>query len=435
MSKPYCIIPFHGINIRSDGSFRTCCSSIQQDIKDDKNKPIQITDENGIEKAFNSPELKKLRLDLLNDNREGFQKHCGHCIHQQSIGVRSVRIRHNMFYEDDKIKVETDGTVQVEQLKHIDTRMDTKCDQACIMCGPFSSSMWEKEYRSSKKDWSNTEMDQEIEALDSHSTKRIQPKTITDIIDKLENFDQLEFRGGEPLVDKKVLDVLDYCIEKDIAKNIHLSLVTNTQNLTKEVVDKLVKFKGGRIRCSVDSIGKKNEYHRYHSNWAKIEEGLKQITRLSSSETPKPTDKVFKDKWIIVVLPTLTVYNCLQWIEYWEFFDAFFNEYDIRAVLSCNSVKNRPSMYHTLIDQEVRLKYVEEFKKVKEHLSLLDWNDSYGEWNRINFDKLCHTLSEPTLKNKEKHLEEFRKWTQRIEKNRSQKLYDYYPELKGIIDV
>ena len=72
----------------------------------------------------------------------------------------------NMFYEDDKIKVETDGTVPVEQLKHIDTRMDTKCDQACIMCGPFSSSMWEKEYRSSKKDWSNTEMDFEIASLD-----------------------------------------------------------------------------------------------------------------------------------------------------------------------------------------------------------------------------------------------------------------------------
>ena len=48
MSKPYCIIPFHGINIRSDGSFRTCCSSIQQDINNDKNKPIQITDENGM---------------------------------------------------------------------------------------------------------------------------------------------------------------------------------------------------------------------------------------------------------------------------------------------------------------------------------------------------------------------------------------------------
>ena len=126
MSKPYCIIPFHGINIRSDGSFRTCCSSIQQDIRDDKNKPIQITDENGIEKAFNSPELKKLRLDLLNDNREGFEKHCGHCIHQQSIGVRSVRVRHNMFYEDDKIKVEKDGTVPVAQLKHIDTSVSKK---------------------------------------------------------------------------------------------------------------------------------------------------------------------------------------------------------------------------------------------------------------------------------------------------------------------
>ena len=235
-------------------------------------------------------------------------------------------------------------------------------------------------------------MDFEIASLDSHPTKRIQPKTITDIIDKLENFDQLEFRGGEPLVDKKVLKVLDYCIEKDIAKNIHLSLVTNTQNLTKEVVDKLVKFKGGRIRCSVDSIGKKNEYHRYHSTWPKREEGLKQITRLSSSTTQKPTDEVFKDKWIIVVLPTLRVYNCLQWIEYWQFFDGFFIEYDIRAVLSCNSVKNRPSMYHTLIDQDIRLKYVEQFKEIKDSLSMLDWNDSYGKWNRINFDKLCLSL-------------------------------------------
>ena len=45
-----------------------------------------------------------------------------------------------------------------------------------------------------------------------------------------------------------------------------------------------------------------------------------------NQSTPKPTDEVFKDKWIIVVLPTLTVYNCLQWIEYWQFFDGFFNE-------------------------------------------------------------------------------------------------------------
>ena len=167
-----------------------------------------------------------------------------------------------MFYEDDKIKVEKDGTVPVAQLKHIDTRMDTKCDQACIMCGPFSSSMWEKEYRSSKKDWSNTEMDFEIASLDSHPTKRIQPKTITDIIDKLENFDQLEFRGGEPLVDKKVLKVLDYCIEKDIAKNIKIIAKSYDGLPEAAVMDRAIHPFMSAVQFHPERLGQDNVIHQ-----------------------------------------------------------------------------------------------------------------------------------------------------------------------------
>ena len=56
-----------------------------------------------------------------------------------------------MFYEDDKIKVEKDGTVPVAQLKHIDTRMDTNAIRLvlCVVlfqvrCGKRSTGVQKK---------------------------------------------------------------------------------------------------------------------------------------------------------------------------------------------------------------------------------------------------------------------------------------------------
>ena len=59
----FCKIPFHGLNLRNDGTIRTCCSSIGQmsGIRNTDNKPINITDNNSLEQAFNSNELKDLR--------------------------------------------------------------------------------------------------------------------------------------------------------------------------------------------------------------------------------------------------------------------------------------------------------------------------------------------------------------------------------------
>ena len=71
-----------------------------QGILNDDNKPINITDSDSLNTAFNSKELKSLRIAMLKNDEEGYKNHCKHCIHQESLGINSVRTKHNKFYRD-----------------------------------------------------------------------------------------------------------------------------------------------------------------------------------------------------------------------------------------------------------------------------------------------------------------------------------------------
>lgn len=425
----FCKIPFHGLNLRNDGTIRTCCSSIGQmsGIRNTDNKPINITDNNSLEQAFNSNELKDLRLAMLNGNESGYKDHCKHCIHQESLGINSVRTKHNKFYKHSDPLVNKDGSMSMQDLKMLDVRLDTVCDQACIMCGPYSSTMWEKEIKKDISAWTGKVVD-EYHWVQKHNKNSLTPQHL---YEHLPHLNQIEFRGGEPLVDKKVIHLLDYMIENDYAKNIYISLVTNTQSATKEVVDKLKKFKGGIIRCSVDAIGKKNEYHRYHSNWPKIEQGLTNLSALVPADPERlSTLEKFDDRWLLIILPTMTTYNALQWKEYFEYFDDFFEKNNMRALIAMNSIKDRPEMFHTIIDLATRLEHAAELEQLKGKLKMHQWQDGFGQRNLSYFGKLIKALSRPQEENSKQLVGKFMKWCYTIEVNRKQKVFDYFPELK-----
>lgn len=425
----FCKIPFHGLNLRNDGTIRTCCSSIGQmsGIRDNTDTPINITDTDSLNKAFNSDELKKLRLAMLSNDNTGYKNHCKHCIHQESLGINSVRTKHNKFYRDSEPIVLKDGSMSIKDLKMLDVRLDTICDQACIMCGPYSSTMWEKEIKKDINKWSGKVADE------YHWVQKFNKNTLTPehLFEQLPNLNQIEFRGGEPLVDKKVINLLDYMIEKGYSKNIYLSFVTNTQSASKDVVNKMKQFKGGIIRCSVDAIGKKNEYHRYHSNWKKIEQGLTNLAELVPAEENKlSTLERFKDRWLLIILPTMTTYNALQWKEYFEYFDNFFEKNNMRALIALNSIKDRPEMFHTIIDHNIRLAQASELEKLKGKLKMHKWDDGFGKRNISYFTKLIKAVSRPQEKNSKELVEKFLEWCYTIEVNREQPVYDYFPELK-----
>lgn len=429
--KPFCAAPFTGLNIRNNGTIRTCCSSTGQfnGIVNDAGDPINLNNDDILE-AWNSSEIKQLRLDMLSENYQGYAKHCAHCIKQESIGLNSMRTRHNMT-NSNLAEVSNDGSMNIQDLKALDLRFNTKCDQACIMCGPLNSSMWQKEMSTNLKDWNKTSVMAEYKKVKSMAFKEIDPE-LSSLNRVIENLTYLELRGGEPLVDKKALKFLKHLVDTGRSKKIYLSIVTNVQNVTSEIIKLFRSFKGGMIRCSIDAIDKKNRYHRHRSDWNRITTGLKNLSQLASWNWQ---DDIVFDEWRIYVLPTLTIYNCFQWKEYFEWFDTFAKENNFPFLIMINTVKGRPELYHTILPKKERVKTAQELERLKGVLWLHNQPNNLGDKNLLWFEKLIFTLKYNQDDDAHKLIQEFWKWTAIIEKSRGQKLFEYFPELEDKIYV
>jgi MoaA/NifB/PqqE/SkfB family radical SAM enzyme len=426
--KPFCSAPFTGLNIRNDGTVRTCCSSMGQSngIKNEQNVPYNVN-QNDITDVWNSPELRNLRLAMLKNDQKAYQRHCAHCIKQEALGLGSIRQRHNNFYPTVPLP-DAAGNLPNDSIKAFDIRFNTSCDQACVMCGPVNSSMWEKEIDRNADLWWGLPK-QEWQHVKNQKYSNLSYSQLTGLVSQVE---YLEIRGGEPLVDREVIKLLRFLVDRGYSEKIYLSIVTNTQNVSFDIVSLLAQFKGGLIRCSIDAVGKRNTYHRYHSNWTRIENGLEQLARIATDDW---RDVNLWNSWRVVILPTLTVYNSFHWVDFWDWIDNFAYSKNLPCLVAINTVKGRPELYHTILPYSKRKKVVDELMNRRRQYKLHTLPNDLGNMNIEWYDKLIQTLSQPQDKDANQLQTAFIKWSQLIESLRGQSLYDYFPELKGSLYI
>lgn len=143
-----------------------------------------------------------------------------------------------------------------------------KCNGACIMCGPKASSKWQSLL---KQHSPHTELpyDHEFD-LDFDNAKFV------DFGLDFDNAKFVEFLGGEPLLEKKVIPILE-----KLNKDCCISFVTNGSiSIDKKLLDLLRKFNKLIICLSIDGIGPVFEYHRWPLKWNKLLENLEQFRSL-----------------------------------------------------------------------------------------------------------------------------------------------------------
>lgn len=180
---------------------------------------------------------------------------CQKCKTFENSGSRSFRQEVNQDY----IENPNDGI-------DIEIQMDKTCNAACITCGDWSSTTWQK-YNNNIK---------------NISTKLvIKPDTesniskIKDIID----FDNLKinsitFLGGEPFANKNHIRILE-CISNNVSKNITLEYITNgSYLLDKECYNEFKRFNSIAFMFSLDGYKDIFDYHRWPLKWNTIEENF-----------------------------------------------------------------------------------------------------------------------------------------------------------------
>jgi radical SAM protein with 4Fe4S-binding SPASM domain len=270
-SKTFCILPWVHLEIQQEGNVYPCC-------RGQFNVPLGNTHKNTPEEIWNSDNLKKLRLDMLNGRKS---KYCTDCYNIEECGGVSPRQKHNRSHQNEfhlVDKTKDDGHVEDFTLSYLGLRFSNKCNLKCHYCDHNYSTAWFSDHKALGID---PEVLNVTESFPSGSD-------LLNFVERnLSGLGSIYIAGGEPLLEKVHLDLLDLLIEKN-RLDICLVYNTNLSTLThfkERILDRWKKFKNVVIDASIDSHQQRNDYIRYGAKWSVIESNINSLKEYSNITT------------------------------------------------------------------------------------------------------------------------------------------------------
>lgn len=269
--------PFTGLATRTDGAVMACCRS----------QPIGSIKDQSLQEIWNGETLKRMRKQLLNNERP---KECIQCFSMEDQGVESLRLRHIKgqipesrinLYPNALDNLNEDYSMPFE-IPTMEIKLNNLCNLKCRMCHPLDSTSW--------NDWDEVEdfyIKENNYMVDLIHKLNLKQKPYIDYFDNNSNwwdsfekllpyFRRVEFAGGEPLIDPQHYKILDML--STYGKNIEIKYATNATKtgLGKKgnIFDYWPKFKSVSLNVSIDGIKEVYEYIRGNGDWQHIVENI-----------------------------------------------------------------------------------------------------------------------------------------------------------------
>jgi len=234
-NRAFCPIPWTGLMYNFDGSVKNCIRSANT-LGNIKDTPIEQV-------VLSLPNIA--RQALIVDGEK--PNNCKPC-HDLEAGKKSFDIvSDRVFYirELKHVPLDTYRTNNFD-LRTIDVRWTNLCNFACVYCGPEFSSKWASEL--------------DIIPLVPADTQKENFKQY--IFDHANQLDHVYLAGGEPLLMKENLQLLDR-----IRPETQLRINTNLSKVDTQVFDRICQFKNVHWIVSVETIEHEFEYIRYGGRW------------------------------------------------------------------------------------------------------------------------------------------------------------------------
>lgn len=394
MADKFCIMPFVHAFVTPE-KISPCCAYID---------PIKI---NSKEQYWNSEQLKKIRQNFL-DNKQ--DKGCWTCWDKEKRGYSSLRQHSNSIYQAN-IDAVKNGK-QYDTPFYLDLRLGNLCNLKCRMCiSTWSSQIADEILKNPDEDWGNDKPDKKLIELDEDTWN-----TLDQWIPYVK---RVFMTGGEPTIIKKNLDYIQKIIEKGYSKDIELIFTTNATNVNKEFLKLVNDFKKVHFSVSIDGTGELANYIRFPSNWEKVKENLHTIGQNEVG---------------VALNTTVQWLNMTRLDEMFKFIEEYV----------ASKPKQFAGVWFQLVQNPEYLDpiYAPKFMKEKAIMDI----DNFLNTSKILNDQKFHEAEsgefakslQQTKKflqdniNNTKHIDEFLKRMNTLDRLRAQKLTDILPELKQL---
>jgi MoaA/NifB/PqqE/SkfB family radical SAM enzyme len=275
-SETFCILPWVQLYTEPDGRLRPCPITVRDD-HDGGDQAVglyEISGPEGIERVWNAPFMKSMRLDMLKGERPAA---CRFCFRDEDLGVQHYRRDFNKEYSDyiDQAVASTseDGSSPVGLIKKLDLYLGNQCNLRCRMCSPHASKALIPEWAVIHKTGESDSRLQRLQSLDWYVGEDFN-RTVEEL---LPHVNRIHFAGGEPMLIPQMFETLERLINLGYAKDITLSYNSNLTVLPKPLFDLWPHFKGVRLTASIDGIGEVNSFIRYPAHWPAIESNIRRL--------------------------------------------------------------------------------------------------------------------------------------------------------------
>ncbi len=211
-----------------------------------------------IEKIWNSQLMQTARKSFL----AGIvPEECSTCF--KRISSRKVWL-------DDRIKkyIKKERIVNLPPLKpiQVDFQLGSACNLQCRTCGSWGSCNWTKD------DTILNKLNPEFKrtSVPEYKLDVSQFKDCKEMFSDLVRFD---FKGGEPMIQNSMIEMIENLVRWKYAPNIILGYVTNGSFINKNIVKTWSNFKEIKLIISLDGTDDLFSYIRGY-NFKKLEENL-----------------------------------------------------------------------------------------------------------------------------------------------------------------
>lgn len=271
-SKVFCPLPFVHFFVHNSDVPKPCCAA---EIYDTWKTPRVVR---GLRDEWESYHYTELRQKMIDGEKSEI---CKRCYAGEDAGGTSDRTNAMEQYmrvaPDLEINIETGN--QYHTPLDLDLRPGNLCNLQCRMCGPASSSQFNKEVKKNTKLINFLEpFDEEYESVWA-SNRNLE--FLLENIDK--GIKRIKFLGGEPTIMPEVDRIMDYLIDND-KTDVQLFFTSNMTNSNKKFLDKISKFRSVMFNLSMDGVGKTLEYIRHPVNWYALQKNLAKISSLPNVE-------------------------------------------------------------------------------------------------------------------------------------------------------
>jgi radical SAM protein with 4Fe4S-binding SPASM domain len=398
-SKTFCMYPWIHIHAYPTGDAYPCCMS-------DMKHRIGNTRQNTLEEIWNSPGLREIRVNMLNDQPSPA---CYNCYEKEESGFFSGRLSANKHHGHHIGKVKhtaEDGTVDEFQMIYWDIRFSNLCNLKCRSCGHIFSSQWYQDQAA----LAGPEWKQKNRVL--NYAGRTETDIWEQLVPHLDYVEQIYFAGGEPLLMEEHYNILEE-LERRGRFDVRLIYNTNfthTRLKDRTVFDYWKKFKSVSVGASLDDMGARGEYIRKGTVWADVEANR----RLMLEICPQVD---------FYISPTLSIMNANNICEFHRY---MVEQGLIRpADLNVNVLQDPPFYRIDIAPLEYKLQLKQKFEQHLEWLRPLDplGRATVGFESSINF---MMAIDNQSL------LPKFWQRTHELDSLRDENILDIIPELEAL---